>query len=86
MWLANLLVNSQKEEVEKQKNTVKTLRKVSYLQQVKAKKNLSQLVARPDTLAILFASGWLKGRYSNSSDSKKMATGSFLMRLFSLIT
>lgn len=81
MWLANLLIYKQNMKVKQQTEKVNSLIHLKNIQYRKAKDNVSTLIARPDTLFIIFAAGWLKGHLSHSSDSKAMASSSLLLRL-----
>jgi hypothetical protein len=85
MWLTNLLVYKQKQSVERQSMKIRFLQSATELQQEKAAHDLSYLIARPDTLAIIFASGCLNERLLRPSGSNKVHTIAFLSRLLKLV-
>jgi hypothetical protein len=78
--LAEYLVTKYSQEVEQQEQQIALDKSVCQLQKITAKKEFSQLIARPDTLALLVVGGLVKGGLGNSQDSKKVAVLSFFSR------
>jgi hypothetical protein len=78
--LAEYLVAKYSQEVEQQEQQIALDKSVCQLQKITAKKEFSQLIARPDTLALLVLGGLVKGGLGNSTDSKKVAVSSFFSR------
>lgn len=79
--LAEYLVSKYSQEVEQQEQQIALDKSVCQLQKIKAKKEFSLLIARPDTLALLFLGGIVKGGIQESSGTKKIALLSFISRL-----
>jgi hypothetical protein len=78
--LAQYLVAQYSREVEQQEQQIALDKSVCQLQKMAAKREFSQLIARPDTLTLLVLGGMVKGGMQSSTDSKTVAVLSFLSR------